>query len=102
MPPGESGLIEELRARDFGVTCLTGHGSQGPVQVAFTIVRRRELPRVLDLVEATQPEAFYAVDEVTTVSEGVFPGVAAAPTALKGAWDRWKQRERLAEETCRN
>lgn len=66
-------LVAELRARDFGVTCIMGSGSQGPVRILFTVVQRRMLPQVLAVVQETQPEAFYAVDEVTAVSQGIFP-----------------------------
>ena len=71
MPTDRRDLIDELRARDFGVTCVRGQGSQGPVDVVFTVVKRRQLPQVLSLVEAAG--AFYSVDEVTSVSHGIFP-----------------------------
>lgn len=69
-------LIAELRARDFGVTCMTGSGSQGPVQILFTVVQRRMLPQVLAVLKEKHPDAFYAVDEVTSVSQGIFPYTA--------------------------
>src|SRR3954453_19203334 len=81
-PPGAEGLVGELRARNFGVTCLMGHGAQGPVQIVFTVVRRRQLAQVIELVEAAHPGAFYAVDEVTAVSEGIFPGAAQRAAGL--------------------
>src|SRR5262245_34166372 len=89
-PPGAQELVQALRADDFGVTCLTGHGAQGPVQIVFTVVRRRQLARVLDLIETMHPGAFYAVDQVTAVSEGIFPasapGMLSLPTMLSGIW----------------
>lgn len=66
-------LVERLRADNFGVTCVTGTGAQGPVQIVLTVVKRRQLKQVLSLVERTRPGAFYAVDDVTSVSEGIFP-----------------------------
>ena len=79
MPSEASELVEALRALDFGVTCVPGHGAEGPVQIVFTVVRSRQLPVVLKLVEARHPDAFYAVDEVTKVSEGIFPSQAVRP-----------------------
>lgn len=81
-PYGSEDLVAELRSRDFGVTCLSGSGAQGPVQVVFTVVRRRQLKEVLSLVETTQPGAFYAVDEVTAVSEGIFPMAGRGPKTV--------------------
>lgn len=81
-------LAGELRARNFGATCVTGEGAQGPVQIIFTVVRRRQLKQVLTLIETTQPGAFYAVDEVSEVSDGIFPskvrGPRLMPTMLQG------------------
>jgi len=91
IPQGAESLVNELRARDFGVTCMSGFGSQGPVQIVFTVVRRRQLHSVLRLVESKQPGAFYAVDELTAVSEGIFPTQTPGPMPLKGLWHRWNR-----------
>ena len=93
MSAERTGLIDELRALDFGVTCVRGQGSQGPVDVVFTVVRRRQLPQVLNLVEAAG--AFYAVDEVTSVSQGIFPSAMATPSGMKNLWRRFKALEML-------
>ena len=42
-------LIAGLRAAHFGVTTLDAEGATGPVQMIFTVVRRREL----DIVSKT-------------------------------------------------
>jgi uncharacterized protein YebE (UPF0316 family) len=85
-PPDCRDLIEELRARDFGVTCVRGQGSQGPVDVVFTVVKRRQLPKVLHLVEAAG--AFYTVDEVTSVSQGIFPSAMRATSSHSPGFTR--------------
>jgi uncharacterized protein YebE (UPF0316 family) len=84
-PNGSEYLVAELRARDFGVTCVSGNGAQGPVQIVFTVVRRRQLKEVLTLVENAQPGAFYAVDEVTAVSDGIFPMAGRGPKVVPAA-----------------
>ena len=80
-------FVAEMRAKNFGVTCVTGQGAEGPVQIVFTIVRRRQLRQVIRLIEKNQPGAFYAVDEVTAVSDGIFPprnrGPRLVPSALR-------------------
>ena len=68
-----NGLIDRLRERRYGVTSLGGQGATGPVQVVFTIVPRREVEAVVDLVKQSHPEAFYSVEEVDFVERGVFP-----------------------------
>jgi len=90
-------LAAQLRAQNYGATSITGEGSQGPVQIIFTIVRRRQLKHVLALIETTQPGAFYAVDEVSTVSEGIFPtrqrGPKLVPSVLHSLLRRNVQEE---------
>ena len=66
-------LIARLRANRYGVTAVDGQGSTGPVQVVFTIVRRREVPAVVRLVKEFNPRAFYSIEEVGFVEQGVFP-----------------------------
>jgi hypothetical protein len=41
--------------------------------VIFTIVPRREVQTVVDLVKESNPEAFYSVEEVDFVEKGIFP-----------------------------
>jgi uncharacterized protein YebE (UPF0316 family) len=98
IPADRRHLIDALRARDFGVTCVRGQGSQGAVDVVFTVVKRRQLPHVLHLVEAAG--AFYTVDEVTSVSHGIFPSAMRTSSSggMKNLWQRFKVTEALAGE----
>jgi uncharacterized protein YebE (UPF0316 family) len=81
-------LIDQLRAAQFGVTSVEGRGATGPVQVVMTVVKRRQLEEVFDLIEAHHQGAFYAVDELQSASEGIFPerrsgAMAVLPAALR-------------------
>ncbi len=66
-------LLTRLRDRGYGVTSVDGQGSSGPVQVVFTIVPRREVVRVVELVKQYNPHAFYTIEEVDFVERGIFP-----------------------------
>lgn len=70
-PAGD--LIERLRHRQYGVTTMDGQGANGPVRIVFTIVPRREVEAVIDLVKTFNPHAFYSIEEVDSVERGVFP-----------------------------
>jgi len=72
-PRQVNGLLDRLRERRYGVTSIDGQGAAGPVQIVFTIVPRREVQTVVDLVKESHPEAFYSVEEVDHVERGVFP-----------------------------
>ncbi len=68
-----SELVECLKSANYGVTSVDGHGSAGKVQLVFTIVPRREVKSVVDLVKNFNPKAFYSIEEVGFVEKGVFP-----------------------------
>lgn len=70
---GADPLVSRLRERGYGVTSVDGQGSSGPVQVVFTIVKRREVRPVVELVKQYNPRAFYSVEEVDFVESGIFP-----------------------------
>jgi uncharacterized protein YebE (UPF0316 family) len=66
-------LVEQLRAANFGVTCVEGQGGTGRVQIVMSVIKRRQLPEVIALIETQHPNAFYAVDDVQTACDGIFP-----------------------------
>jgi uncharacterized protein YebE (UPF0316 family) len=65
-----SGLVETLCASDFRVTVLDGQEATGRVRVLCTVVRRKEVDRLIALVRRHEPEATYAIDEPRAVGAG--------------------------------
>jgi uncharacterized protein YebE (UPF0316 family) len=66
-------LVARLRASDYGVTVMDAEGSQGAVQVIFMTLRRQDLGAVIGIVREHQPAAFYTIQDVRSVAEGIFP-----------------------------
>ncbi len=73
-----SALMQYLRAHDYGVTVVNGEGGTGPVKMVFTIIKRKDLNHVVAIIKQFHPKAFYSVEEVKSVAEGVFPERQAA------------------------
>lgn len=65
-------LVERLRAQGFGVTTVDAEGATGRVQIVFTILRRKAVPRAVAIVQEHNPRAFFTIEEVRTVTEGYF------------------------------
>ena len=65
-----TGIIERLKRGQFGVTSVAARGLTGRVRLIFSIVRRRDLPRVLEVIRGENPHAFVSVSDVRLVSEG--------------------------------
>ncbi len=63
-------VADSLRGGGFGVTEFSGHGRQGRVDMIYTLVKRRQIPSVLKIVEALDAEAFISVEEPRTIRRG--------------------------------
>lgn len=89
-------LIERFDKSDFGVTCLDAVGSTGPVNVIFTIVKRKQLSEVVEILRQHDPHLFYTVEDVRAVERGIFrhrrdePAKPKLPYRLKLRRKMWK------------
>jgi uncharacterized protein YebE (UPF0316 family) len=80
-----STLIDELRAADYGVTHIDGRGASGPVQIVYTVIKRKELERVLGIARRFDPRVFYSVDDLQAAAAGVGPLVRSSGL-VPGLW----------------
>lgn len=63
-------LVDSLKARKYGITSIEGQGAMGPVSIIKTIAPRQEVDDIIYLIKEYNPQAFYVVQEVGSVSEG--------------------------------
>ncbi len=66
-------LVRTLRSKGFGVTKIDAEGSTGLVNIVYTIIDRVHADRVIRIIEQFNPKAFYTVENVSSVKEGIFP-----------------------------
>jgi len=66
-------LAATLHQAGYGVTRVAGTGANGPVQLIYTVIRRKDLAQVSALIRQTHPRAFLTVEELRSVAEGIFP-----------------------------
>jgi uncharacterized protein YebE (UPF0316 family) len=66
-------LIEDLKAAEYGVTRIDARGATGPVQIVLTVIKRRELDRVLGILRRFDPRVFYSIDDLQSAAEGIAP-----------------------------
>ena len=66
-------MVQVLKAKDYGVTFVDGHSTEGQVKIVFTIVPRREVRNVVALIKEFNPQAFYSIEDINFVEKGIFP-----------------------------
>ena len=67
-----SELVQTLNRNGYGATVVEAHGARDKVHLIYTIVQRNELANVLDVITLFNPKAFYTVEDVKAVNEGIF------------------------------
>jgi uncharacterized protein YebE (UPF0316 family) len=73
VPSGGEELLQKLHNAGYGVTGVDGEGANGPVKLIYTIVKRRHLKEVVNIIHACHPKAFLSIEDVRSTEEGIFP-----------------------------
>lgn len=66
-------LVKSIRDLGYGVTVVDAHGKSAETKIIFTIVKKQDLDRIVDLIKVNNPQAFYSVENVASVSQAKFP-----------------------------
>ncbi len=61
-----------LRDEGYAVTTVKGRGAKGVVNVVFTVVMRKNMKHVLDIVKTIEPLAFVTVEDIRLSHSGYF------------------------------
>lgn len=62
-------LIEQLKNHGYRLTCVDARGTRGKVNLLFMIVKRKKLNDLIDIIRSNNPQAFYSIEDVRSVSE---------------------------------
>lgn len=65
-------LVQTLNSKGYGATVVEACGAREKVHLIYTIVQRNELEKVLSLIEGFNPKAFYTIEDIKSVNEGIF------------------------------
>jgi uncharacterized protein YebE (UPF0316 family) len=65
-------LVTFMQSENLGVTSLDAHGARGDVKVILSLVNRTDVPRLTAHIRTTNPHAFFSIEDVRYVNEGVF------------------------------
>jgi len=65
-------IISFMKAENYGVTSMDAQGSRGDVKMILSLVNRVDVPRITSHIEKTNPQAFFSIEDVRYVNQGVF------------------------------
>ncbi len=68
-------LIKHLKEHQFGITSVSAMGSTGRVRIVYSVIRRKNLNELRELVERFHPNAFMAIQNVRASSKAIYPFV---------------------------
>lgn len=66
-------LINSLKGSGYGLTYHDARGGSEDVSIIYSIIKRTNLPKVVEHIKDFNPNAFYSIEDVRFVSHGVFP-----------------------------
>jgi uncharacterized protein YebE (UPF0316 family) len=71
-------MASRLRKEGFVVTVFEGRGKDGPVELLYIEVRRRQVARVRAVAREVDPSCFYVIDDIREASSATGGIVARA------------------------
>ncbi len=66
-------LIRRLKENRYGFTHVDAQGAMGQVKIIFTIVKRKDIDPVLEIVRRCNPLAFYTIEDVRSIRKESSP-----------------------------
>lgn len=77
-------LITNLKRAGYGITHHNAQGGNESVSIIYSIIKRTEIQKVERIVNETNPNAFYSIEDVKAVSRGVYHPKPAPRRMRKG------------------
>ena len=66
-----STLTKVLREGGYGVTSIKAEGSSGKVGILYSIVNRKSIQDVVQVIQRHNPNAFYTIEDIRFVSQQI-------------------------------
>ncbi len=81
-------LVQILNASGFGATSFQAQGAQGEVSIVYSVINRKNLPEVQNLLLNFNPNLFYVVEDIRMVNKGIFQATAQPKISI---FERWRK-----------
>jgi uncharacterized protein YebE (UPF0316 family) len=77
-------LILRLSSDGYGITHQEAHGSAEEVSIIYSIIKRTDLPNVIEIIRTYNPNAFYSIADVKFVNKGLYSAINPMARWRKG------------------
>ena len=65
-------LVRILNQNGYGATTVEACGAKEKINIIYSIIHRNELEKVLAVIDAFNPKAFFTIEDVKSANEGIF------------------------------
>jgi len=91
-PKDATELLDNLHNLGFGATSIDATGRDGKVNIIYTIVNRKQLKNVEEVILKFNPHAFYSMEDLRTVKNGILSGKMSSEIGLNiNLLRRWRK-----------
>lgn len=66
-------LTRRLTNAGYGITVINARGANGEVKLIYSIIKRKNLNKVVNIIDTCNSKAFYSVEDIRGVNKGIFP-----------------------------
>lgn len=75
-----SALPLTLREEGWGITQVDGTGMKGDVSILYTVIAKRDVNRLIEIVKTLEPEAFITIEDVRSFKAGFIARKSMLPS----------------------
>ncbi|MDR3366602.1 MAG: DUF2179 domain-containing protein [Prevotellaceae bacterium] len=76
-PKNGDDLVAHLNEKGYGATLINGKGKVGQVNLIYSVVSRKSIGKVEQIITDFDPNVFYVIEDVRTAKRGIFPDTRA-------------------------
>lgn len=66
---GASELIKELKSKGYILTVSDAQGRNGNVKIVFTVIYRKKVEEISEIIKRLAPKAFYTIEDIKYAKE---------------------------------
>lgn len=80
-------LVIQLKKLGFGITVVNAEGAVGTVKLIYSVIARKDLQKMVNIIHQHNPKAFYSIEDIREVQQGIFPQLMGKKSSY---WRRFR------------